>query len=163
MSPGPDPSADAADAAAQALAEIRQHQDQVISGPLVPTWFWAAVGVLVLVFFAAIESRHTLWVIIGSIGYALGLGAIIGYLVVSRRFQLHSDLLGVRGTMAIITFALVLTGIGLGLGFGLEAAGVVRPATFTGVFVAAGMAFGGPLLMRYLITVMRSRAAAPTR
>jgi hypothetical protein len=159
MSQVPTPPPIAADDAAQALAAVRNRQDQAISTAGVPRWFWSAIGVLILGFFAAIESQRPFWVITGSIGYAIGLSAIIGHLAVTRRFQLRNDLLGARGAMAIITFTVVLTGIGLGLGFGLEAAGVAWPLTLTGVVVAVGMAVGGPLLMRYLGIMMRSRAA----
>jgi hypothetical protein len=156
MSQIPVPAGDAA----QALAAVRARQDQAISAAGVPTWFWPAIGVLILGFFAAVESQRPFWVIAGSIGFALGLGAVIGHLIVTRRFQVRNDLLGARGAAAIVAFTLVLTGVGVGLGFGLEAAGVAWPLTGTGVVVALGMAIGGPLLMRYLTGVMRSRAAA---
>jgi hypothetical protein len=150
---------DAADAA-RALAAVRERQDDAISAALVPGWFWPTIGLLALGFFAAIESERPFWVITGSIIYAVGLGAIIGHLLITRRFQLRNDLLGAHGAIAIVTFALVLTGVGLGLGVCLEAAGLARPVTTTGVAFAAGMTLGGPLLMRYLVGVMRSRAAA---
>jgi hypothetical protein len=151
------------DEAARALTEVRSRQDQVITDAVVPSWFFAAIGGLMVGFFAAIESRRPLWVIAGSLGYSLGLGALIGYLTVTRRLQVRTSLIGVRGGLAIAAFTIVLVAIALGLAFGLDALGVGWPATIAGTVAAAGLAAGGPLLMRYLNAVMHGRHAAGAR
>lgn len=50
----------------------------MVTGELVPTWYWAATGALVFGFIAAVET-HQPWVVtVGSIGYAAGLTALGG-------------------------------------------------------------------------------------
>ena len=68
-----------------------------------------------------------------------------------------------RGGLAIAALTLVLVAAGLGLAFGPAALEVPHPATFGGAIVAVGLAVGGPLLMRYLHTLMSSRATGGAR
>ncbi|MEU4237695.1 hypothetical protein [Actinoplanes sp. NPDC026619] len=146
-----------------ALAEIRARREQVVGANLVPHWFWPAVGVLMLLFVAAVESHRPVVVAAGSVGYALGLAALIVAIARRSRLQVRPALLGARGILAIVAFALVLVAAGVGLGFSLKAAGLGWPATLGCVPVAIGLAAGGPLLMSYLRRVMLSRPLAGER
>lgn len=146
-----------------ALAEVRARRSQVIGANLVPGWFWPSIAVLLLLFVGAVESGRPWLVAIGSITYAVGLAALILSLVLRSRVQVRNDLLGVRGAVAIAVFTLVLVAAGVGLGFTLEALGVPAPAVVACVPVAAGLAFGGPVLMSYLRKLMLARPLAGSR
>jgi hypothetical protein len=137
-----------------ALAEIQARREQVVGANLVPVWFWSSVGALMLMFVAAVESNRPVLVAVGSVAYALGLGALILAVVRRSRVQVRTRLIGVRGALAIAAFALVLVAAGVGLGFLLEAAGVAWPATIGCLPVAIALAVGGPRLMSYLRRVM---------
>jgi hypothetical protein len=143
-----------------ALAEVHLRREQVVGSNLVPAWFWSSVGVLMVLFVAAVESERPLLVAVGSVGYAFGLGALIIAMVRRSRVQVRPALLGARGALAIAAFTLVLVAAGLGLGFGLDALGVAWPATLACVPVAVALAAGGPRLMAYLRRLMLSRPLA---
>ncbi|GAB3149265.1 hypothetical protein GCM10027290_35230 [Micromonospora sonneratiae] len=143
--------------AASALAEIQARRDQVISESMIPNWYWAAIGVLMLGFMAAIETRQPWVVAVGSVGYGVGLTLVITRLTRRHRAQVSNRMLGVRGVLAITVMAVSLVGIGLATGFGLEALGTPRPATISGAVTAVAMTISGPLLMRYLRGVMTAR------
>src|SRR5690242_12649692 len=123
-----------------ALAEVRIRRDQVVSPNLVPTWFWLAIGALMLMFVAAVESRIPWLIATGSALYGIGLAAAIGVVAFRTRVQVRNALMGLRGAVAITVFALTLVALGLGLGFTLEALGVPHPATIATAPVALGMA-----------------------
>jgi hypothetical protein len=146
-----------------ALAEVRNRREQVVGANLVPAWFWLAIGVLMMAFVAAVESQRPVVVAVGSVVYALGLGALIVAVVRRARVQVSTQLIGIHGALAIALFTVVLVAVGVGLGLGLAAAGVPWPATIGCVPVAAGLAFGGPALMSYLRRVMLSRPLAGSR
>ena len=146
-----------------ALAEVRIRREQVVEANLVPTWFWAGIGVLMMVFVAAVESRRPPLVAVGSVVYAIGLAALILAVVRRARVQVRPALIGARGGLAIAGFSVGLAGLGVGLGLLLKAAGVAWPATIACAPVAAGLAIGGPLLMGYLRRVMLSRPLAGSR
>lgn len=146
-----------------ALAEVRARREQVVTANLVPSWFWSSIGVLMLVFVAAVESHRPAVVAVGSVVYGLGLATTILLVVRHARVQVRPELLGARGGLAIASFTAVLVGIGVGLGLALEAAGVPWPATLACAPVALGMAIGGPMLMSYLRRVMLSRPLAGGR
>lgn len=146
-----------------ALAEMHARREQVVSSTPIPSWFWSSLGALILLFVAAVESRTPWFVAIGTTVYAVGLATVILLVVRRNRVQIRPALLGVRGGLAIAAFALCLVAIGLGLAFWLQALGVPRPATIACVPVALAMAFGGPVLMRYLRRLMLSRPLAGGR
>src|SRR5687767_5224156 len=104
-----------------ALAEVRARREQVVSANLVPSWFWRAIGGLILMFIAAVESDRPWLEAAGTIAYVLGLVTVILLVVRHSRVQVRQDLLGVRGGLTIAGFSLVLVGVGLGLGFALSA------------------------------------------
>lgn len=143
-----------------ALAEVHARREQVVGSSVVPSWFWSAVGGLILVFVAAIESRRPVLVATGTAVYAVGLATLIIAVVRRSHVQVRPALLGVRGGLSIAGFALSLVAVGLALGFTLQALGVRMPATIACVPVALAMAVGGPRLMGYLRRLMLSRPLA---
>jgi uncharacterized membrane protein len=146
-----------------ALAEVRARREQVVAQNLVPGWFWPSLGALILLFVAAVESDNRWLVAVGSVGYAIGLATLIAFVVRRSRVQVRQELLGLHGGLAIAAFTLILVGLGVGLGFALDAVGVSWPATIACIPVAAGLAIGGPLLMAYLRRLMLSRPPAGAR
>ena len=142
-----------------ALAEVHARREQVVSN-LIPSWFWSAVGGLILVFVAALESHRPWAVAIGTAVYAVGLFTVIRTVVGRTRAQVRPALLGARGGLAIAGFTAILVGAGLALALTLQALGVPMPATIGCVPVAVAMAVGGPRLMAHLRRVMLSRPLA---
>ncbi|HWS35640.1 MAG TPA: hypothetical protein VN408_23230 [Actinoplanes sp.] len=149
--------------AERALAEMHARRAQVVETGLVPQWYWAAVGGLMILFVVAIESGIPWLIATGSIAYALGLGAMIALVVRKAQVQVRYELLGARGILTIVGFAAVLIAVGLALGFALDSQGVPFPATLAMLPVAAGMTLGGPRLMAHLRTLMLSRPLAGSR
>ncbi|MBB5871869.1 hypothetical protein F4553_005248 [Allocatelliglobosispora scoriae] len=143
--------------AERALAEVKARREQAVTGGLLPGWYWPALGALMLVFVASIESK-TQWIIIaGSVFYAAALGALLTVILGRARLQVRNNLLGLRGGLTIAAFTLTLVAIGVGLGFLLDAQGLRWPATIACVPVALGLTFGGPVLMQHLRRMMISR------
>lgn len=140
-----------------ALAEVQIRREQVIDTNLVPSWFWPSLGGLVLVFVAAVESMMTWLIVVGTVIYAIGLATLVITVVRRARVQVSRELLGLRGFLAIVGFALGLVAVGVGLGLTLDAAGAPWPATISCLPVALGLAVGGPLLMAHLRRIMLSR------
>lgn len=153
MNAQPIPPADAA----RALTEIHTRREQVVLNTLVPDWFWLAISLLMVGFVAAMETHRPLWIITGSVVYALGLAASIGPLLLHRRAQVHPSMIGVHGGLAIGVLVVVLVGLGLGVALAAQAFGATRPATVGVTVESVGMAVGGPLLMRYLRRLMSGR------
>jgi hypothetical protein len=146
-----------------ALAEVRVRRSQAIDAGAVPAWFWPSIGLLMVLFVAAVESERPWLVALGSVSYAMGLSILIVMVVRRARVQVRAALLGVRGFLAIFAFSALMVVVGLGLGFALEAAGVPFPATLACIPVAIGLAVGGPMLMGYLRRLMMSRPLAGSR
>jgi hypothetical protein len=143
-----------------ALSEVRARRAQVVDTNLVPHWFWPSIGGLMLLFIGAVETGIGWVVAVGTIGYALGLGALILVVVRKARVRLRFDLLGAHGVGAILGFAVALTALGVALGFAFDALSVPFPGLLAAVPVAAGLAVGGPLLMAYLRKLVLSRSLA---
>ncbi|KXK63505.1 hypothetical protein AWW66_02910 [Micromonospora rosaria] len=144
-------------AAADALTEIRNRRDQAIDATLVPGWYWPAVGGLMVAFTAAVETARPWVVAVGSVGYALGLGALVTRVALRHRAQVRNDLLGVRGGLAIVGYVLTLVALGLGSGFAADAAGLSWPATIGAGATGLTMALSGHRLTGYLRSVMSAR------
>jgi hypothetical protein len=98
-------------------------------------------------------------VVIASVLFPIGLGAVVFAVVRRARPQLRPQLLGVRGALAIAAEVLLLVGVGLGVRYGLAAQEVRAAETYAGLTVAVLLALTGPPLMRYLRRVMLASAA----
>jgi hypothetical protein len=146
------------DEAVHALEEIRNRQRQVVEASLIPGWYWAATGALMVVFSVGIESRRPVLIAIAVPVFAVGLTASILTVVLRARAQARSRYLGRPGAVAIAGFVLALLALAFAVGFGLAAAGFRWPATAGNLAAAIGMALGGPVLMRRLHTIMARRA-----
>lgn len=148
------------DEAAQALSEVGFRQRRTVDAGLIPGWFWAAIGVLMVVFSAGVESRRPVFVALASVVFALGLGATIALTVRSVPVQSRNDLIGSVGAIMIVGFVFVLVGVTLGTAFTLKGLHVRYPATLAVLVCALGLSLGGPWLMRRLRGVMTSRVAS---
>jgi hypothetical protein len=144
--------------AAAALEEVRLRHEQVFNTRPFPGWFWPALGGLNIAFTGAIEVGHPVVVAAGAVAFTAGLGGLIVVLIRRRPLQLRSDLLGARGGMTIGGFVAALVGLGLGLAFGLQAAGAPLPGTIANVAVALAMVVFGPVLGRRLQRIMSDTA-----
>jgi len=153
-----------ADDAADALAEIQRRQQQVIDQATVPAWYWWAVGGLMVVLAAGVDTRTA-----GAVGGAVAV-FVVGLLSATwvvvrgqfRQARLRNGLLDGRGVMAILGFVAVIVGCTLGLAFALRAAHVPYPATLACLAGGVAMGLGGPVLMRTLRRIMLgNRAGSP--
>jgi hypothetical protein len=146
--------------AAQALTEIEQRQEQVIDVAVVPTWYWWAVGVLMTVLAAAVDSKQPVATGVGIAVFVAGL--LWSTLRLIRRsvalVQPRNDLIRPQGILAIFGFVAAILAAALPTAFALKAAGVAYPATIGVTAGAVVLVAGGPVLMRYLRKVMRNSA-----
>jgi hypothetical protein len=151
------------DEAAQALAEIRQRQRQVIDLAMLPTWYWWIVAALVVGLSATVDAARHRPVVIGLAAgaFALGILGVTGRVVLGawRRAQWRNQLLGGRGVLAIVGFVGLVVGTTLGTAFALQAAGVRGAATLASLVGAAVMITGGPVLTRVLRRLMLDNQA----
>ena len=151
--------------AADALAEIRQRQGQVIERALIPNWFYWAIGLLVVGFSAAVETGDDLAIGIGTTVFVLGNCAAVGAMVLRgrRHAQPRGTLLGGVGVLTILGFTLGVLVVTMLASFSLQALDVPYAATLGGVVCAALMIGGGPFLTRRLRAMMVDRAAKGSR
>jgi hypothetical protein len=151
------------DEAAQALAEIRQRQQQVIDLAMLPAWYWWIVAALVVGLSATVDAaRHRPVVIaLAAVAFALGILGVTGRVVLGawHRAQWRNELLGSRGALAIVAFVWLAVGTTLGIAFALQAAGVRAPATLGSLVGAAVLIVGGPVLTRTLRRIMLDHRA----
>lgn len=149
--------------AAQALTEIGQRQEQVIDVAVVPTWYWWAVAALMIVLAVTVESKQPVAIGAGVAVFTVGL--LWSTLRLVRRsvalVQPRNDLMRPQGVLAILGFVALILGASLPTSFALKAAGAAYPATIGVSAGAVVLVVGGPLLMRYLRKVMRTRAGRP--
>jgi hypothetical protein len=149
--------------AAQALTEIGQRREQVIDVAVVPSWYWWAIGVLMVVLAASVESRQPVAIAVGATVF--GVGLIWSTLrLILRSVALvkpRNDLLWPQGVLAILGFVAAILAAALPTAFALKASGAAYPAT-TGIAAGAVvLVAGGTWLMRYLRKVMRDNAGSP--
>ena len=151
--------------AAEALAEIRQRQEQVIERALTPNWFWWATGLLVVGFSTAVETGNGLVIAIGTTLFVLGICAEVGVVVVraTRHPQPRSALIGNAGALAIAVFVLGVLAVTLPASLAFAALGTPYAATWGSLVCAVLLGVGGPVLMRHLRTRMLDRAATGSR
>ena len=156
----------APDEASAALAQIRDHQEQVIRTALIPTWYWWAIGVGMVATGAAVDTRRpvVLAVVIPIVALcmaALTMAMIFG---VGRGARIKSnELLGGRGALLIVSFDWLIVGLTLGLAFGLRALGASEPATTATAVGAVVLVTRGPALARRLNKIMMSNRAGLER
>ncbi|HXC76656.1 MAG TPA: hypothetical protein VNU19_06350, partial [Candidatus Acidoferrum sp.] len=73
--------------------------------------------------------------------------------------RIHPATLGPAGALYIVGFVWLVVGVSLVVAFGLQAAGVVYPATIGTVLAAVMLIGGGPILMSRLRRTMVTRTA----
>jgi hypothetical protein len=142
--------------AADALAEIHKRQQQVIDRAIVPTWYWWAVGALMVVLAVGVDIRTHLALGITIPVFVVGMLAATGAAVRSQFLdaRLRDELLDGSGVVAILGFVALIVGCSLGIAFGLRAAGVSYPATIGCGVGGLVMGLGGPVLSRQLRRIM---------
>jgi hypothetical protein len=148
------------DQAVRALDEIRAAQRQVVTATVIPNWFWGALGALMVVFTAGVESRRPLYVGIGTTLFVVGLNLTIWRVIVRNRAGVRPQYLGRPGFTLIFGFAAAFVALGLAVGLGLELTGFRWPATGANLVVGLGLVATGPWLMRRLRALMAERADA---
>ena len=147
--------------AADALAEIRRRQEQVIDRAIVPAWYWWAVGALMVVLAVGVDTRTDLALGITIPVFVAGMLAATGTAVRGqfRDARVHGGLLDVTGVMAILVFDAFIVGGTIGIAFAFRAAGVSYPATSACAVGAVAMGVGGPVLNRQLRRIMLGNRA----
>lgn len=151
--------------AAQALAEIRRRQQQVIDQATVPGWYWWAVGALMVVLAVGVDIRTPAAIGVAVPVFAVGLLWATGVAVRGqfRHTRLRNGLLDGRAVAAILGFdALIVAGT-LGFAFALRTAGIHYPATLACLAGGTVMGLGGPVLMRTLRRIMLGNRAGSRR
>jgi hypothetical protein len=156
----------APDEASAALAQIRDHQEQVIRAALIPRWYWWAIGVGMIVIGAAADTRRP--VVLGVVIpiAALAMAALTAAMIIGagRGARIKSDqLLGERGALLIVAFIFLIDGLTLGLAFGLLALGTPAPATIDTAAGALLLVVPGPAVNRRLNKIMMSNRAGLPR
>lgn len=148
------------DEAAEGLRQISRRQEQVIDTVLVPGRYWWTVAALVVALGAAVDTRRSGVVaaaVVAFVGITVPLSLWVA--IAARRAQVYSGLMGQRGPVVIVLLDAVVIGAGLGLAFGLQAAGVAHPALLGTLLSAIAMVVGGPLAMRSLRRIMLANRA----
>ena len=148
------------DEAAAALSTLEQRQRQIVDQAQLPTLFWWATGLLMVVFAAAVDTyrNHPVAIGVSVVLFVTGVLAVTGWAVRRAvRAQVSSRLLGSRGVLAILVFVGVDVGISLTVAFAMQARGLTHPATIGVAIGAVLLAFGGPRLMTYLHGQMLAR------
>ena len=147
--------------AADALAEIRKRQQQVIDRAIVPTWYWWVVGALMVVLAVGVDTRTHLALGITIPVFVVGMLAATGVAVRSQVLdaRVHGGLLDGTAVIAILVFVALIVGCTLGIAFGLRAAGVSYPATIACAAGGVAMGLGGRVLNRQLRRIMLDNRA----
>jgi FtsH-binding integral membrane protein len=150
--------------AAEALGAIRQHQQQVIDQASVPGWYWWAVGGLMVVLAAGVDSRSAA-VLGGAVAvFVVGMLASTGVVIRGQvlRAKLRPEMLSGRSVLLILLIAAAVVGGTLGLAFGLRSADVTYPATLACLVGGTALGLAGPVLMRTLRRGMLDSRAGTT-
>jgi hypothetical protein len=149
-----------AEAAAE-LAEIQQRQGHVIRAVLVPVWYWWAMAAAMIAIGAARDSHDgvvlAIIVPLAVLVMVLATGAMIPQ--VRRRVQVQSAVQpGASGGAAIFGLIVLVSVVTIAAASSLTANRVSYPLTTGFAAGAAVLVIGGPLVNRYLRTLMLSRA-----
>jgi hypothetical protein len=147
--------------AADALASVGFHQQQVIDAVGVPSWYWWALGGLMVALGISVDTRAPVAVGIGvAVFVVVVVSLTLSVATTAGRAQVRNDLLGYRGVRLILRFVAVVVGVSLITAFVLQAVGF-RWAASTGTLVGGLLvALGGPWLTRQLREIMLSRRDA---
>jgi hypothetical protein len=153
------------DEAAQALQEIGRRQEQIVDTVTIPAWYWRCIAVLMVAFAAAADTRRSLVIGIAVPVFVVGVLVATGRILLPgvRRARLRNDLLGPRGVLAILGFVFLTLALSLPTSFALDAAGVAHAAVIGVLIAALLLAFGGPVLTRYLRRVMLANRIGGSR
>jgi hypothetical protein len=154
------------DEASSALANIRARQEQVISAVRIPTWYWWAVAIGMVVIGAAADTRKPVVLAVVIPLAALAIAAVTGAMIfgIWRGAQVRSgELLGGPGALLIVGFVWLIVGLTLGIAFGLRAAGTPDPATIATAVGGLTLALSGPALNRRLSRIMLANRAGLTK
>jgi hypothetical protein len=143
------------DEAAEALAQVRGRQEQVINVTAIPTWYWWLVGGLTVILAAAVDRADPVTVGSGVSVFVLGMLAGTGWAVRGAlHVKPHNDLVGPPVVLLILGFVALVVGLTLAVTFGLRAGGVPYPATLGAIVGAVLLVSGGPPLGRLLRRIM---------
>jgi len=146
--------------AARSLERIRSDQRAVVEQVIVPTWYWWAVGALVVAIGAAADTRRPALVVPVALACGLSIAGLTVWMIVGRgRAQVSRELLGERGAVLMAGFLWLLLAVSFGIAFGLRAAGVAHPGLIGCGGCALGLVVGGPRLMRSLRRAMLAQRA----
>jgi hypothetical protein len=149
------------DRAAAALAEIKRRQERVIKAMLVPVWYWWVVAAAIVVIGVARDSGNSL---VQAITIPVAVLVIAGvtaltFPAVRRRVQVHSTAQpGMRGAAAILALIVLINAVIIATAASLTAAHDAYPITIGSAAGAFVIVIGGPLVNRYLGTLMLSKA-----
>jgi hypothetical protein len=144
------------DDAADALAEIRQRQQQVINAVLIPIWYWWLIAASMIGLSAAVDTHRAVAIGLGVTLFVFVVAGASAWLVFGayQGVRVHRDLLGSAGAASIVAFVWLLVGGTLALAFGLRTAHVTHPATIASGCAAIAVLAGGPALNRRLRRTM---------
>ncbi len=146
--------------AAAELAEIQRRQEHVIEAVLVPLWYWWGMAAGIVAIGAARDSRNPVVQAIVIPLAALVIAVLIGVTIPAvRRVRVNSATQpDARAAVAIVGMILLVDGVTVGAVISLAAARVPYPATIGCAAGAAVLVIAGPLVNRYLRSLMLSQA-----
>lgn len=154
------------DEASAALAEIQSRQEQVIRAALIPTWYWWAVAVGMVVIGAAVDTKRptVIGVVVPIAAICIAALTVAMILGAGRGARIKSnELLGSRGALLIVGFDWLIVGVTLGLAFGLRAAGTPEPATISTALGGLLLGLSGTAVTRRLNKIMLDNRAGMSR
>ncbi len=149
-----------ADAAA-ALAEIQRHQQQVIKTALVPVWYWWLWAAPIVAIGAARDSHDAVVLAVTIPLAVLVMAGLIAATIpgVRRRVRVRNATIpGARAALAITGLILLVNAVTIAAAASLTANRVPHPLTIGYAAGAATIVTAGPLLNRYLGSLMLSKA-----
>lgn len=151
--------ATAAEAAAE-LAEIQRRQEQVIKAVLVPVWYWWVIAAAIVAIGAARDSGNLVVQATVIPLAVLVMAVLTGVMIpeVRRRVQVHTPQADGRTAAAIFAMIVLVDGVTISLAISLAAAHVPHPVTIGCAAGAAVLVITGPLVNRYMRSLMLRQA-----
>ena len=149
-----------ADAAAE-LAAIQRQQLQVIKTALVPVWYWWLWAAPIVAIGAARDSHDPVVLAVTIPLAVLVMAALIAATIpgARRRVRVHNATIpGARTAVAITGLILLVNAVTIAAAASLTANRVPHPLTIGYAAGAAAIVTAGPLLNRYLGSLMRGKA-----